>query len=252
MSGTSQRKVIVAATAGLAILASVAWYSLSGPVARTTNVTPGDIDYPQVNRNPRHTIAVTLLAPTSLDLQLSALYIATLGRDKQTTSVVCHFASGTHSDTAPPNAWTEYSVEIPVAVSFQGAVENPRSIGEASYRATVAVDKFAAGRCHWRLDRVLYRVIGAETSSNLFQSDEEHPGYGMAENGMLSMFWCKSVTAKNTANAHELCIGHRADPPGASGSDPRVFPLRLGSEDTQVQIEFLDQDHLVAPGMIWP
>ena len=252
MSGKSQKKVIIAATAGLAIMASVAWYSLSRHVARTTNVAPGDTDDPLINRNPQRTIAVTLLAPTSLDLQLSALYIATLGRDDQTTPVACNFASGTHSGTAPRNALTEYSVETPVAVSFQGAVENPRSIGETSYRATVAVDKFTAGRCHWRLDRVLYRVKSAETSSDLFQVDEEHSGYGMAGKGMLSTFWRKSIAATNTANAHELCIGHRADPPGASGSDPRVFPLHLGSEDTQVQIEFLDQDHLVVPGMILP
>jgi hypothetical protein len=151
-----------------------------------------------------------------------------------------------------PTSLTEYSVEIPVTVSLLGAVDHPRSVGEASYRATVTVDRFTAGRCHWSLDRVLYRFKGSDTSSQLFDFDQELPGNGMAGNGMLSTFWCKSVSAKNETNAHEICIGHRADPPGARGSDPRVFPIHLGSEATQVQIEFQDQDHLVAPGMIFP
>lgn len=43
-----------------------------------------------------------------------------------------------------------------MTVSLQGTVDHPRSAGEASYRATVAVDRFASGPCHWSLDRVLY------------------------------------------------------------------------------------------------
>ena len=247
MNEKSQKRITAAVIAGPIILASVAWYSLSGPVARTSNVTPGDTDYPIINLNPDHTIDVTLLMPASLESQLSALYTATLGRDAQTTPVACHFVASAQL----PKSLTEYSVEIPVTVSLQGAVDHPRSVGEASYRATVAVDRFAAGRCHWSLDRVLYRVKGAATGSQLFHFDEEHPGYAMAGNGMLSTFWCKSMPGKDGVRS-ESCIGHKADPPDASRGDERVWPLRLGSDDTKVQIEFLDQNHLVAPAMVFP
>lgn len=249
MNGIFQMKAVAAVIVGLTILASVAWYSLSGPVARTSNVTPRDADYPIVNSHPQRTIEVTLMSPSSLNLQLSALYTATLGRDSRTTPAACHFVVGTNSDTKHPKTLNEFSVEIPVPMSFQGTVENPRSSGEARYLATVPVDKFAAGKCHWSFDRVLYRVTGAAASAQLFQFDAEHPGYGMVGNGSLSTFWCKAGPGKDGIRS-ESCIGHKADPPDDSRFDKRVWPLRLGSQDAKVLIEFIDQDHLVAPQML--
>jgi hypothetical protein len=236
MSTQFLKTAVVASIGGLFVLISVIWYALSARAPRISNVTPADADYPILNSHPRHTIEVTLLMPSSLNLEFSALYSAALGRDAEAIPVACH------------------SVEIPVPVSFQSAtVTPPRSLGERRYTAIVAVDRFQAGRCHWTLDRVLYRRKGAGTNSQLFHFDEKQPSYAMAGQGMLSTFWCKSVAAKDGINASEVCVGHRADPP----DDTRfigngIWPLHLGSEDTQVEIEIVDQDHLVAPQMLFP
>jgi hypothetical protein len=234
------------------ILASVVWYSLTGPAPRTSNVTPADSDYPIVNPHASHTIEVTLLMPASLNLQLSALYSAALGRDAHTTPVACHFVAKAGSQANTPESLTEYSVETSVPVSLQGAVNHPRSVGEARYLAIVAVDRFAAGRCHWTLDRVLYRVKGAATSSQLFDFDEEHRSYAMVGSDSLLRFWCKSIAGKDGVTASEVCIGHRADPPDDSRFIKGVWPVHLGSEDTEAQIEFLDRDHSVAPELVIP
>jgi hypothetical protein len=167
MNASFPKAVVAAVIVGVIILASVVWYSLTGPAPRTSNITPADSDYPIVNPHPQHTIEVTLMMPASLNLQLSALYSAALGRDAHTTPVECHFVAKAGSQAKTPESHTEYSVETPVPVSLQDAVNHPRSVGEAPYRAIAAVDRFAAGRCHWTLDRVLYRVKGAATSSQL-------------------------------------------------------------------------------------
>jgi hypothetical protein len=74
MNASFSKAVVPAVIAGVIILASVVWYSLTGPAPRTSNVTPADSDYPIVNPHASHTIEVTLLMPASLNLQLSALY----------------------------------------------------------------------------------------------------------------------------------------------------------------------------------
>jgi hypothetical protein len=253
MTASLPKTIVAAVIVGVIILASVVWYSLTGPAPRTSNVTPADSDYPIVNPHPRHTTEVTLLMPASLNLQLSALYSAALGRDVHTTPVACHFVARSGSQAKLPESLTEYSVETPVPVFLQGAVDHPRTVGEESYRALVAVDKFAVGRCHWTLDRVLYRVKGAATSSQLFDFDEEHRSYAMAGSGGLLTFWCKSIAGQDGINASELCIGHRADPPDDTRFIGKgIWPVHLGSEDTEVQIEFRDRDHPVAPEMVFP
>jgi hypothetical protein len=234
---TQLRKMLVAASiGGLIVPISVIWYVLSARAPRTSNVTPADADYPILNSHPNHTIEVTLQMPASLNLEFGALYAAALGRDTEPTPMACH------------------SVEIPVPVSFENAtVSHPRSLGERRYKAIVAVDKFRAGRCHWTLDRVLYGRKGAGTSSQLFHFDEKQPSYAMAGQGMLSTFWCKSIAAKDGINASEVCVGHRTDPPDDTRSIGNgIWPLHLGSEDTRVQIEMVDQDHIVAPQMVFP
>jgi hypothetical protein len=236
MSTQFLKRLVAALIGGLIVLISVIWYALLARAPRTSNVTPADADYPILNSHPNHTIEVTLLMPASLNLEFSALYSAALGGDAEATPMACH------------------SVEIPVPVSFQSAtVSHPRSLGERRYKALVAVDAFRAGRCHWTLDRVLYGRKGAGTSSQLFHFDEKQPSYAMAGHGMLSTFWCRSVAAKDAINAPEVCVGHRTDPPDDTRSIGNgIWPLHLGSEDTQVQIEIMDQDHLVAPQMLLP
>jgi hypothetical protein len=236
MSTQFLKTLVAASIGGLIVLISLIWYALSVPAPRILNVTPANADYPILNSHPNHTIEVTLLMPALLNLEFSARYSAALGRDAEATPMACH------------------SVEIPVPVSFQSAtVSSPRSLGERRYKAIVVVDRFRVGQCHWTLDRVLYGRKGAGTSSQLFQFDEKQSSYGMAGHGMLSRFWCKSVAAKDAINASEVCVGHRSDPPDDTRSiGNAIWPLHLGSEDTQVEVEILDQDHLVPPQMTFP
>ncbi len=248
----SLRTITAASIGCLLILSSVIWYALPGRMPKTSNITPNDADYPIEKPLPLHFIEVTLLMPESLHLEFSAVYSAHFGRDAQVTPMGCHFLTKTGAHVNGPRSLAEYSVEIPLHLSLEKAPnEHAASVGERIYHALVTVDNFQAGRCHWTLDRVLYRTSGADTSWQLFQFDEDRPGSGMGRREMLSTFWCKTVAARNGVNASETCIGNRADPPEET-SVKGIWPVRLGSEATEVQIRIVDEDHIVPSQLLLP
>lgn len=247
-----KRTTIVAVAFGMAILSSAAGCSQSETAPKTANVTPADADYPIANTHPRHIIQVELLAPTSFNLQLSAIYSATSGRDSQSISAMCHFVAEAKSSVGALGTLTPYSVEIPIPIVPLSMVEKPRSVAEKRYQAKILVDNFARGRCDWTLDRVIYRVKDAENGSRLFDFDGGRSSFAMAGSDRLLTFWCKSTAETDAGENSEVCIGHKADSPNDARFDARVFPIHLGFDDTYALIEFRDEDHPVESEPVIP
>lgn len=261
MNARLQKTLGILVIAETTLLLLLAWMLFPQWAERTSNIGPGDADYPVKNLRAHRSVAMTLLVPSSLHPKFSAIYSATLGRDTVPKPRQCHFALRTGTATEYSMSLHEYSVAVPLELVFQGDEEDrfPHSRGLKRYRVEVMVDRFEPSRCQWNLDRVVYSAGNKGESSELFgfkDDDRRRSGYVPSLD-----VWCTTRPATREMSAHEACSGPRHYPEDRAGypdaTDIALFPDKdlvhfvLGPEDTAV-IEFHDVDHPVPASMVFP
>ncbi|WP_124962368.1 hypothetical protein [Sulfurisoma sediminicola] len=99
------------------------------------NVTPDDADYPLENKRPNHNMTLTILGTISptLDVQLEMVWRAE-GIDG------CRYTLNKFEGVYPALSMREL-------LPFVKTGDN--------YEATVQLDKYEPGRCHWHLSEIL-------------------------------------------------------------------------------------------------
>ncbi len=213
---------------------------------RTSNIKPGEADYPADNTQARQFVDATFLVPASIHLQFGAVYTATLGRGDSPTPRPCHFATKTGTETEYSVTLREYSVVIPISPVFQNdeSDEHSWSRGVKRYRAAIAVDKFAPRRCKWMLARLVYRERGSAD----FRLLSPFAGVRAGWEGFLRI-WCKTQPATRETSVHQVCAGPLRDIPITSDmafvSQKDARPISFPGLDGKVTIEVVDADHVL-------
>lgn len=220
---------------------------------RSSNILPGQTDYPAVNSQAAQEFQVDLLIPSSLNLDFHAVYAATFGRDSSPKPTGCHYITRQGTETEYSVSQTEFSVDVPLAKVFVG--DEPDQRGRSPklkrYRADVLVDRFHPGRCLWALDRITYRPQGSSMDSDLVHVG---PSDGRHESHAVNL-WCTSVPASREQPAHQACAG-----PGPGPLEPidiTLFPSDHSyrwtfSADTRIEFDFNDVDNLLPVTVILP
>jgi len=226
-------------------LVAIGLTSLPNWPARTSNIGPGNTDYPVENPHPRHVIEAAILLPPTIHVQIAAVYTAQFGRGTSPTPRRCHFATKQGTETEYSISLNEYYVYVPIKPIFQAdePLERAVSEGEKRYRASIVVDRFELGRCEWQLDRLAYRE---DDDSEFRPMARFHPSTRKDENNSAGVY-CTTRAATRETPSTELCSGPRSDfvvSAATIGQNSRADwqpYFALGSQ--RVELRFIDIDH---------
>lgn len=256
----------MAVAARLSIVVSALAFSLvlSG-CDRTTNIRPGEWDYPVTKAHPTRLIELSLLIPDGLRLSLTAVYTTNYGRGMSSKPTTCHYATRSGSATEYSIKQNEFSVSVPLNLTFDRIEPDmpEHSRGRKRHRVSIAVDRFQPGRCLWVLDRVVYSTGDvAIYEQQLFRTDYRGNKPGLDSEALqvlgpaLTSFWCTTRTRTREMPTHQVCSGPRSDSkysnrPTRLTADDVVFTreqvkdLTLSKEGASIQVEFFDIDDIV-------
>jgi hypothetical protein len=233
---------------------------------RRTNVSRGQTDYPIENTQLSRTLKLTMLIPKTLNIQASAVYVATYGRGELTKPTMCHFVSRTGTETEYSIKQTEFFVVVPLILKYQqDEPDTPaHSRDLRRFYADIQLDKFKPGRCLWKLDRVEYSTGDSMTPNQQLFRIDEHKGFDDETAHQfpgLRKFWCVARVATREIRAHHVCSGPLRSVSQEKlsskkklsllteneilfGQD-RIQKLAMSFKATKLLLEFYDIDNLV-------
>jgi hypothetical protein len=142
----------------------------------SSEIHPGDPDYPVTNPHPSHAITIEASIPPALSVSISAIYSAS-------PSAGGTMGSGTACERTVGLAVTApFFIREPVRLVKQNQF----------FTAAVPIDGFLPGRCKWRFGGLTYSVHTAKSPAwgayNELAVYEDHGG-AAAENARLDL-WC--------------------------------------------------------------
>jgi hypothetical protein len=191
---------------------------------RTTNIRPGEVDYPKLNPHPTQTVNVTGTLPDSLQIVFQVLFAADARAGSLQDGNYCGYKA--HSESFP---------------TFN-LIDGLKIVSKAGrYEGDVIVDKYLPDRCGWHLEFVGYKVrCGAPVMSEGYfagvydASRAEHRAFPIYRG--KHDIWCRKMTARAGAPAGEQCESLSVMR-SVSGSNP-ISPKLLATIPTD---EYLHQ-----------
>jgi hypothetical protein len=237
------------------LLSMIAFALLVHSYKRTANVIPGEADYPIRNSHPINFITATFQIPISVHVKFTQYYVGTLGREAYPKLSDCHYAVRTGGEQEYSISLKGYWKSDSLNLTLQGnlADEAGHSKGMKTYSASIPVDRYEAGRCHWQFDRLVY-TLEDDPSKEIPVFHYTNDVYGGTHN--LFRFLCAKRDATRETRQQEICGGprveyatwryQRLEDRNAFLYDPQAY---VGSEAVvggeTVAIEFHDIDNVV-------
>jgi hypothetical protein len=237
------------------LVSMIAFVLLVHAYTRTTNVIPGDADYPTLSASPVNFVTVTFRIPTSVHVQFTLVYAGASGRESHPKPSACHYAVRTGSETEYTIALHEYWKADFLNLTLQSRLpdEPGNSKDIKMYSASIPVDRYEAGRCHWQFDRLVY-ALEDDPSKEIPVFHYTNDVYGGTHN--LFRFLCAKRDATRETRQQQICGGPRVEyvtwryqrlaDRNAFLNDPQAY---VGSEAVvggeTVAIEFHDIDNVV-------
>jgi hypothetical protein len=236
--------ILIGETAALLVLGGLLLSSRWAD--RTSNIVPGEADYPVINPQAAQAFQFDLLIPSTVNLDFRAVYTTTFGRGESPKPTRCHYITKEGTETEYSVSQTEFSVEIQLTKAF--VADEPDSGGRSPhlrrYRASVLADRFQPGRCLWALDRITYQPQGSRAESELARVG---PSRGRSDVlNVVDYLWCTSVPASREMPAHEACAGPTPDPLTAidiTMSPERAHPPAFSADSRGIEFAVNDVDH---------
>ena len=90
------------------LISMIAFVFLIHAYTRTTNVIPGEADYPILKTSPADFVTVTFQIPSSVHVHFTLFYAAASGRESHPKPLACHYAVRTGSETEYTISLREY------------------------------------------------------------------------------------------------------------------------------------------------
>jgi hypothetical protein len=236
-------------------ISMIAFVLLVHTYTGTTNVVPGEADYPILSASPVNFVTVTFQIPTSVHVHFILVYAGVSGRGAYPKPSACHYAVRTGSETEYSVALHEYWKADPLNLTLRNRLSNEpgHSKDLRMYSASIPVDRYEAGRCHWQFDRLVY-ALEDDPSKEMPVFHYTNDVYGGTRN--LFRFLCAKSDATREIPQREICGGPRVDFTGwryqslenrnAFLNDPQAYvesEAVVGGET--VAIEFHDIDNVV-------
>jgi hypothetical protein len=176
---------------------------------RTTNVIPGEADYPNLNANPMDFLVVMFQIPTSVHVHFTLFYAGASARESHPKPSACHFVVQTGSETEYTITLHEYWKADPLNLTLQSSLPDQPGLSKdiKIYSASIPVDRYEGGRCHWQFDELAYSLDADPTTQMpvFFFTSDAHGG------SSLFRFLCAKHEATRESRQQELCGGPRLD-----------------------------------------
>jgi hypothetical protein len=222
---------------------------------RTTNVIPGEADYPTLSKEAADFITVTFHIPASVHPRFTLFYAGAFGRKTYPKPSLCHYAVRTGSATEYTVVLNEYWKSDPLTLTFQSQL--PDELGHSkdikSYSASIPVDRYEAGRCHWQFDQLAYSLEDDPTRLVpvfYYANDDQSESVGPFR------FLCTRQDATRETRQREVCGGprieyatwlyQRPEKRFEFLNDPQAYvQKRRVASGSGVSVEFHDIDNVV-------
>jgi hypothetical protein len=146
---------------------------------RTSNIKPGEADYPALNPHPTRVLYLSGELPQSLQIGFTVFYEADPDAGTVQAGIYCGFKFNQES-------FPLYSIEEPLPIRRDGQ----------RFHASVAVDKYLPARCGWHLSAFGYSVLngtGPQAGEVVGTYYQKRYGGGdphQVSNGRVAI-WCK-------------------------------------------------------------
>jgi len=236
------------------LISMIAFVFLIHAYTRTTNVIPGEADYPLLNGSPVDFVTVAFQIPKSVHVHFTLFYAGSFGRESNPKLSACHYAVRSGSETEYIIALHEYWKADPISLTLQSRLpdEPGHSKDIGMYSALIPVDRYEAGRCHWQFEKLVYSLDDDPTTQMpvFYLTSDAHGGSN------LFRFLCARSEATRESRERELCGGPRTDyatwlyrrPQERSAffNNPQAY-VRDGvvASGSTVAVEFHDIDNVV-------
>jgi len=236
------------------LVSMIAFVLLVHAYTRTTNVIPDEADYPILNAGPVDFVTVTFQIPTSVHVHFTLFYAGAFGRESHPKPSACHYAVRTGSETEYTVSLHEYwkADRLNPTLEIRLPDEPGHSKDIRLYSASIPVDRYELGRCHWKFDELAYSLEDDPTTQMpvFYFTNDAHGG------STLFRFLCAKREATRESQQQELCGGPRTDyatwlysgPEERSAffNNPQAY-VRNGAvaSESTVAVEFHDIDNVV-------
>jgi hypothetical protein len=191
------------------LISMVAFVFLIHAYTRSTNVIPGEADYPILNTRPVDFVTVTFQIPASVHVHFTLFYAGAFGRESHAKPSTCHYAVRTGSETEYTIALHEYWKAEPLNLTLQSRLPDESGLSKdiGMYSALIPVDRYEAGRCNWQFEKLVYSLEDDPTTQMpvFYLANDAHGGSN------LFRFLCAKREATRESRHQELCGGPRTD-----------------------------------------
>jgi hypothetical protein len=167
------------------------------------NVRPGDTDYPAANPNPTRFVELTVALPSSLAVEMSAVYQSDISSVTQ-RGLQCNYKA--------PLAALVHPFNVTNAMTFKDESDSPPSHDPPlrKLRATVTLDKYSEGACHWHFAGVIWhlpngdRVMGEDMFALSYNRARDGTRLSEIPQGPVYLVCSKDLRAVDPSHA-ERC-----------------------------------------------